>query len=387
MNRLEKLNNFHIRRNIGLTFGLMAITMLMIQPMILSESYGAETTLLEWQLLFIQEDQCKQTDILNEVYSSLTSKYFELYQLENISHEPYCMTEFEYSEYLINEDVDLLILVYDGKLGEKILQPNKVDGLYIHSGNDRTTNHLLIMCHCSDFDSGYEQILPSWILTHELSHFVLSYKGFPRSVIHNAVHEIEEEYDNCIGTNFQSQYCDDFKLTLRPDYQTKDFAVMKPYEAAVGQKLVRYIAEDFADSKIINLQRDLAKMWIKNEIDDNAYSNTLKNFVEGPIEFDHEFVEPFMEIKNGFVIAEKSIPKDIQWDEYLKSETQNQDYTHLLYEYIPFDLDESVEEINFETMPNWFKTRALLWSEKRISDKVFFDGVEHLIRMGIINFS
>ena len=78
MNRLEKLNNFHIRRNIGLTFGLMAITMLMIQPMILSESYGAEQTLLEWQLLFIQEDSCNQSDILNEVYSSLTSKYFEL---------------------------------------------------------------------------------------------------------------------------------------------------------------------------------------------------------------------------------------------------------------------------------------------------------------------
>ncbi len=71
----------------------MAITMLMIQPLILTESYATETTLLEWQLLFIQEEICKQTDILNEVYSSLTSKYFELYQLENISHEAYCMTD------------------------------------------------------------------------------------------------------------------------------------------------------------------------------------------------------------------------------------------------------------------------------------------------------
>jgi hypothetical protein len=162
---------------------------------------------------------------------------------------------------------------------------------------------------------------------------------------------------------------------------------MKPYEDAVGQKLVQYIPEDFSDSKIINLQRDLAKMWIKNEIDDNAFSNTLKNFVDGPIENDHEYAEPFMEIKNGFVIAEKSKPKDIQWDEYLEPETLNQDYTHLLYAYIPFNLEESAEEINFEELPNWFKTRAILWSEKRISDKVFFDGVEHLIRIGIINFS
>jgi len=387
MNRLEKINKFHIRRNIGLTFGLMAITMLMIQPLILTESYATKTTLFEWQLLFIQEDICNQVDILNEVYSSLTSKYFELYQLENIAHEAYCMTDLEYSEFQVNEDVDLLILVYDGKLGQKVLQPNKVDGLYIHSGNDRSTNHMLIMCHCSDFDSGYDQILPSWILTHELSHFVLSYKGFPRSAIHNLVHEIEKEYDNCIGTNFQSQYCDDFKLTIRPDNQSKDFPVMKPYEGAVGQKLVKYIPENFDDSNIINLQRDLAKMWIKNEMDDNAYTNTLKNFVDGPIEIDHDFIEPFMEFNNGFVIAEKSKPKDVVWDEYLELETQNQDYTHLIYEYIPFNFDESAEKINFEEMPNWFKTRALLWSEKRISDKVFFDGVEHLIRIGIINFS
>jgi len=387
MNRLEKINKFHIRRNIGLTFGLMAITMLMIQPLILTESYATKTTLFEWQLLFIQEDICNQVDILNEVYSSLTSKYFELYQLENIAHEAYCMTDLEYSEFQVNEDVDLLILVYDGKLGQKVLQPNKVDGLYIHSGNDRSTNHMLIMCHCSDFDSGYDQILPSWILTHELSHFVLSYKGFPRSAIHNLVHEIEKEYDNCIGTNFQSQYCDDFKLTIRPDNQSKDFPVMKPYEGAVGQKLVKYIPENFDDSNIINLQRDLAKMWIKNEMDDNAYTNTLKNFVDGPTEIDHDFIEPFMELNNGFVIAEKSKPKDVVWDEYLELETQNQDYTHLIYEYIPFNFDESAEKINFEEMPNWFKTRALLWSEKRISDKVFFDGVEHLIRIGIINFS
>jgi hypothetical protein len=224
-------------------------------------------------------------------------------------------------------------------------------------------------------------------LTHELSHFVLSYKGFPRSEIINAVHEIEKEYDSCIGANFQSQYCADFKLTLRPDNQSKDFVVMKPYEGAVGQKLVQYIPEDFSDSKIINLQRDLTKMWIKNEINDNAFYNTLINFVEGPIKNDHQFVEPFMKIKNGFVIAEKSKLKDVEWDEYLEPETQNQDYTHLISEYIPFYFDESAEEINFEEMPSWFKTRAILWSEKRISDKVFFDGVEHLIRMGIINFS
>ncbi len=385
MNRLKKQNNFTVRKNTSVTLGLVAIAMLMISPLTLSESYAMTPSVFEWQLLFIQEAECYPNDNLDEVYSSLTTKYFEMYQLENTSQEALCMTELEYSNYQMNEDVDLLILVYDGKVGEKILQPNKVDGLYMHTGNDRTQNHLVIMCHCSDFDSSYDQILPSWILTHELSHFVLSFKGFPQYVIQNAIHEIEDEYDNCVGTNFQDEYCKDFKTTIRPDNVSKDFPVMKPFESAVGNKLISYIPDNFSDSKIIDLQRSIAKMWITNEIDDNAFTNTLKNFIDTPTDFGNEEHKPFIKIENGFVIAEISKPKDVTWDEYVNTELVNEDDIQLLIEHIPFNLDEDIGELNMKEMPNWFKSRALLWSENRISDKVFFDGVEHLVRMGIVN--
>ena len=385
MNSVNNKNNFIDRKNVSVTLGLLSIAMLMISPLASQESYALESGVFEWQLLFIQEAECNPTDTLNEVYSSITSKYFEMYELENIQHKSFCMTELEHSEYEMNEDVDLLILIYDGKIAEKILEPNKVDGLYIHAGNDRTQNHLIIMCHCSDFDSSYDQILPSWILSHELSHFVLSYKGYPQSVIQNAIHEIEHEYDNCVGTNFQDEYCKDFKATISPDNLSKDFPVMKPYESATGQKLVQYIPDDFSDSKVIDLQRNIAKMWITNEIDDAAYVNTLRNFVDTPADFEDVEHKPFMEIENGFVIAEASKEKDVEWDEYLNPESLEEDYTHLLLDYIPFNLDENVEELNTKEMPNWFKTRALLWSEQRISDKVFFEGVEHLVRSGVVS--
>ena len=385
MSRFNIISTFVSRKNVSITLGLFAIAMLMISPLTLSQSYAMTENQLAWQLIFIQETECNTIDNLNDVYADLTAKYFEMYELENFAHESLCMTENEYSNYQLNEDIDLVILVYDDKIGEKILQPNKVDGLYIHSGNDNTKNHLVIMCHCSDFDSSYEQILPSWILTHELSHFVLSYKGFPKSIVQNAIHEIENEYDNCVGTNFQDEYCMAFKTTIRTDLVSKDFPVMKPYEDAIGQKLVTYIPNDFSDLQIINLQRDIAKMWITNEIDDSAYLSTLRNFVESPIDFEEEIHVPFMDIGNAFVIAEVSKPKDITWDEYLEPESNNEEETELILNYIPFDLEENVSEIQMKEMPNWFKTRALLWSEKRISDKVFFDGVEHLARMGIIN--
>ena len=92
----------------------------------------------------------------------------------------------------MNEDTNLLILMYDEKLGQKILEPNNLDGVYIHTGNDRSKNHLVLMCHCSDYDTGYERTLPSWILSHELSHFVLSYKGFSQDDIQERIHDIDD---------------------------------------------------------------------------------------------------------------------------------------------------------------------------------------------------
>ena len=387
MNSFNKLNGIGLGYKTSVTFSLMSIFALMIVPSTISEAFAESESNLTWQLVFIKNEECDQNDTLDDVYASLTSKYFELYQLENTVYDVNCMSESEYQEFQMNEETNLLILVYDGYMGQKILESNNVDGIYVHTGDDRTQNHLVIMCHCSDYDTGYERTLPSWILSHELSHFVLSYKGFSQSDIQERIHDIEKGYDNCIGTNFQNSSCDEFKISIRPDSSARDFVVMTPYEPAVGNKLIKYISDDFSDSEIIELQRSLAKMWIVNSIDDEAYATTLKHLIDTPIVDNSETHKPFMEIPNGFVIAETSKPKDIEWDEYLNPETQNQDNISNLINYIPFDLEEQVEEFSLEKMPNWFKTRALLWSEDRISNKVFFDGVEHLVRMNIIKLN
>jgi hypothetical protein len=387
MNSFNKISSIGIGYKQGITLSLISIIALMIVPSTISESFADSEYNLLWQLVFIKNEQCGPNDTLDKVYAGITSKYFELYQLENTAYDINCMSESEYQDFQMNEDINLLILVYDENLGKKILHPNNLDGIYIHAGNDRAKNHLVIMCQCSDYDSGYERTLPSWILSHELSHFVLSYKGFAQSDIQNRIHDIEKEYDNCIGTNFQSSTCDEFKTSISLDSSAKDFVVITPYEPAVGNKIIKYIPDAYSDTEVIELQRSLAKMWITNSIDDDAYTNTLKHMIDPPIAHNSETHQPFMEIPNGFVIAEVSKTKDIEWNEYLNPETQNQDNLSNLLNYIPFNLEEQVEESSLEKMPNWFKTRALLWSEKRISDKVFFDGVEHLVRLNILKLN
>jgi len=159
---------------------------------------------------------------------------------------------------------------------------------------------------------------------------------------------------------------------------------MAPYGPAIGNNLINYVVTDRSNSELINLQRELTKMWITSTIDDKAYENTLKHLVNPVINSTSEEAKLALEFPNGFMIRELSKPSEIDWNQYLNPITDKEKSFQSLLNYVPFNLKDPIGEPNIEKMPNWFKTRALLWSEKRISDKVFFDGVEHLVRMGIL---
>jgi hypothetical protein len=383
MIRVNKITNIVPEEKIYVIFSILITLTLILGPGI-TKSYAAEDSSVEWQLLYIKKDACGPNDNMHKVYASLTSKYFELYKLENHNYAVDCISQSQFKNFQKSENVTLSILIFDKTLGQSILQPNSLDGIYVHSGNDRTINHLLMMCDCSDYASSYESTLPSWILSHELSHFVLSYKGFSKYDVKMKVHEKQDQYNNCVGTNFDDKKCDEFKITVRADSSTKDYVMMAPYEPAIGNNVINYIATDQSDSKLIDLQRDLTKMWITNTIDDKAYETTLKSLVNPAINYTSDEIKLSLEFPNGFMIRERSMPTEVEWKQYLDKNTDKDKAFADLLNFIPFNLKDPESQSNIEKMPNWFKTRALLWSEKRISDKVFFDGIEHLVRMGVL---
>ena len=381
MIKVNKIMNIVPKEKIYIIFSILITLSLILGPT-LTKSYAAEDSSVEWQLLYIKKDTCGPKDNMDKVYASLTTKYFELYKLENHNYSVDCISQSQFKNFQKSENVTLLILIFDQDLGKSILQPNNLDGIYIHSGNDRTNNHQLIMCDCSDFASSYETTLPSWVLSHELSHFVLSFKGFSKSDIKMKIHEKQNEYDNCVGTNFDDPKCNEFKIIVRADFSTKDYIMMAPYGPAIANNIINH--EVIANSELINLQRDLTKMWITNAIDEKAYENTLKHLVNSETNSTSEEIKLSLEFPNGFMIREFSKPTEIDWKQHLNSITDKEKTFQAVLNYVPFNLKDPVVKSNIEKMPNWFKTRALLWSEKRISDKVFFDGVEHLVRMGIL---
>ena len=112
-------------------FFIAGIALVLIMPLAVTESYAEQKYQgAVWQLVYVKSNICHPTD--NEVakmYAELTSSYFELYELENKAIDPYCITESEYENFKNNEDVTLLILMFDAEMGNKFLQPNDLDGV------------------------------------------------------------------------------------------------------------------------------------------------------------------------------------------------------------------------------------------------------------------
>jgi hypothetical protein len=367
-------------------FPIFVITMLLISPLAVIQSYAEENYDAVWQLVYIKATLCHPTDTQKAtMYSDLTTTYLGLYELENVGLEPTCITEDEYKNFKTTEPVNLLILIYDEQLGNKLLQSNDLDGVYVYVGNDRLKNHTVVVCDCSKGMASFESALTPWILSHELSHFVLSYKGFNKLAIQETIHSMENEYDSCIAEFNVNADCGGIKLTIRAENVARNFVVMNPYENAVGNNLIKFVPSEI-DSSTLDLHRELVNLWLLGSINDDAYMTTVEHLVDPPVEdYANESYIDF-QIPNGFVIFEEVKNQDIKWDERLYS-TNPEKNLETLFEHISFNIVDQNTNTDTEEFPNWFKTRALLWSEKRISDKVFFDGIEHLVRLGTIKLS
>lgn len=342
----------------------------------------AESDNPNWQLVYVKSENCKSIDqqTVNE-FAGIVTKYLQDYQFENVANDPRCMSFNDYENKKSTLNADLIIIIFDPITGSKILGSKYLDGIYVHQGNDRTSNHLIFICDCPSYFAGFESPLPSWVLSHELSHFVLSYKGYTHSSIQQIVHEMDEKYRLCIGTI--NVKCENIMSKLSPEHSSKNYVVMKPYQPAVGNKITKYFSDDIINTKLIKMQKEYTKLWVSNVIDDKTYVESIMNLIDAPIDNPTHAASPYMFIPNGFVIADISKSSPIGWHDS-SSQFVGETKKFLLSNLQIINDDKESEE---EKVPVWFKTRARLWSQDRISDSTYFSGIENLIRTGIIKIN
>ena len=336
---------------------------------------------VRWQLIFLSPyGGCTNYQYqMTNAYDEITAKYFGLYEFENLKYPPQCMPDKKYTNYQPPDDLNLLILVYDNEIGKRDLHSNDVGGLYNHIGTDITKNHTIIICDCSNF--GFSD--PTWILSHELSHYITNYLGFDLSVVENKIHSLDSMYVQCIDGKWNNT-CSNVITDIHGDYYFGKAAVMTPYQPAIGKKLFAFENEtmnnntsnDTADSQVvINMQKEMTKWWLAGKINDTEYTKMLGYVVgksEAVMKNDKLLTNVILEDgPNGK--EQKPIFYDPGSDQKLKES--------VLLKRVPFK-QENTTDLSHKTqqIPQWFKSRAYWWSQDQFtSDQDFLNGVKYLL--------
>lgn len=337
------------------------------------KAYSSSSSEVTWELVVISSKPvCTGNHFyLMEKYYDIANEYLELYQLNNTSYEPQCMTEFEYiKEYEKPHDLDLIIFVYDRDLGRADLHKHNAGGMYIHQGDDLSTNHTIIFCDCSNFY--YSD--PVWILSHELSHFVLNYLGFDLDVAEDEIHQLDQKFDTCVEKQYDES-CSSVKTRIETDRSL--WTVMAPYEPAIGKEVPKpnsdkAVFDSYYQAKII---LEITDWWLQGDISNENYVKSLQ-ILSGEKIGD--------KLKTKGILAEPPLVVFTEPPSTDKTQQVSEDfskYPAYLLDMSPFSSkggeDFSAQDKDIFIL--WLKTKAQSWSEGSIRDGELLKDLEYLL--------
>jgi len=353
---------------------LVLIATFALVPLGINEAYAthfSEDT--KWQLVYLTDTQvCSNYEYQMTVkYNEITEKYLGLYEFDNTKYEPLCMNNYKYdATYEFPQDLDLIVLVYSRNIGEVELHEQKMGGLFTHSGPNRSINNAIIICDCPNFY--YSD--PVWILTHELSHFVLYFLEYDMYVIEDSVHEYDEKYDQC-RTSYDDS-CSTVLTKLRVDPMAYSFSVMPPYEPAIGISKLKNNEVNVSPS-LVELGKIVTQWWTVGKITEGDYSNAL-----GLLAVQNQE----MQQDHNVLFKDGPIKNEITWREVLFADGSSENKENVMTkvrEKLKIE-DQIYQQTDFTGLPDWFKQTAQWWVDDQITNEDFIRNVKYLKESGII---
>jgi len=382
----NRIINFQNKISLTRLFSCILITAILLMSSTFSSQEVLATHIteeLKWQLVFITMKACSLHNYqMMYQYDAVAEKYIELYGLEASKYDSICMSESEYSsEYIQPHDLDLIIIVYEKNLGEKVLHSQKMGGLYSHSGSDTSFNHVIMICDCSNFY--YSD--PFWILSHELSHFVLYFKNYEMSVIEDLIHSNDEQYDQCIE---QGINCESYTMKLEIESSNRLFSVMPIHNLGPFGKTGNDNVDDNIRTSVIGISKMITKWWAADKITDGDYANAIGYLVDSDILPSDE--------NSSILIADDPLDDQVTWQEKFSEInanlrnggiTEDNNYNKIQ---LPNSVNPSIKNKSSMTeqvilgLPDWFKTTAGWWAQEKITDEEFKRNIQFLVKSGIL---
>ncbi len=328
----------------------------------------AKTT---WQMVYVTHNPtCSNYDyqILNK-YTEITEKYLELYKFVNTKYDSSCMTYESFKDFEPPVEMDLVIVVYDRELGEAELHTKKFGGAYLHDGADKQEKHIILLCDCATFY--YSD--PMWILSHELSHFVLYSLNFNTDIIETLVHANDKIYDACMKE--YKTNCANVIYKLRVDSMAYSFSVMTPYKNAIGMKKIETPTQPVPTS-VISLNKIVTKWWLEGKITESEYASAIGHMVDDQ--------KKITRADDKVIYADGPINGNVTtWQDLLNEKTGNDD----LFSIVPFAAKYTINKTSDEptVLPDWFTNNANLWSKGKMPTEDFIRNVKYLKSQKIVS--
>ena len=327
-----------------------------------------------WQLVVISsEPACSGYHYyMVEKYNEITSEYLDLYKLFHGSYEPECFTEDDFiEEYTKPYDLDLLILVFDKEKGMADLHTYNTGGVYIHQGNDLSTNHNVIICDCPNFK--YSD--PVWILSHELSHFVLNYLAFDLDEVEEKIHGIDYKFDRCVEGEYDS-LCSTVKTRI--ETARAHWTVMIPYELAIGiDPPVPLVQKVSLESPYqTSMIKEITNWWLDGEISDENYIKSLK-ILSGKT--DNKELIPNGVFKNS-ALQMLTEPRH----DYKNKTLSKDDFNKITENFLEINLSITKNQTNFSASEEKIflevlQIKANSWRENEINDYEFISYMANVL--------
>jgi hypothetical protein len=342
----------------------------------------SEKNNVSWKLTFLADKQ--KCNFLEETKTkeieNIVKKYFELYKLSNNLLEMNCVSSQQYFNSINSDDTDLNIIVFDKVIGKQIMMKHGYEGFYAHYGTNRMNHHVIMVSTQPPFSSAYDNTEFSWLLSHELSHFILSYKGHNVDSIERMLHANKLQYEDCISD--VTERCSQVKAIISSNVSGQKFNVMAPLKDVVNQNSMSYFSDDLYSSNVVKkVLHQITEWWINGVINDEDYLMLLQQIVDVPVNNNQVVKTTQLSISNGFSILDET--KDQKKIEKTGIEPTNTKIYDIL-RFVPFDTYSIKLELNDSKIPSWYKTRAILWHNNHLEDRVFFDGIDAIVREGLI---
>lgn len=367
---IKKFSTFTLHTRYKIVLLSVLFLMMILTTNNFAEASDDKSQKVVWQLVFISPySGCTNYQYeMTNFYDEVTTKYFELYKFPNVKYQPICMPDAKYSKYQVPDDVDLLILVYDYELGRRDLNKNDLGGIYVHAGDDKLKNHTIVMCDCPNFRFSD----PTWILSHELSHFILYYLGYDKTIVENKIHEMDQKYDYCTEIQYDSS-CAAVKIHLKGDYYFSHVTVMAPYYPAIGKSLV--VAKDDkiqVSPHIVDIQREVTKWWLDGKINDTEYTKVLGYSVDEQSGIVKK--ENYSSDDKAIVFPDGPEGKEINETYHDVTKVWDKQKISTVFARVP---DKIIKDKSF---PDWFKARAQWWVQGKIwNDSEFLSGAKYIL--------